>query len=49
MDHLSGIGHQFSIKSDEVDGKIEIVNSNDNIIDDSLRFLGGFISQLQDN
>jgi hypothetical protein len=48
-DHLCGIGHRFSIKNDEVDGEIKIVNLNDNILNDSPLFLGGSISQLQDN
>jgi hypothetical protein len=33
-DHLDGIGHLFSIKNDEVNGEIEIVDLNDNILDD---------------
>jgi hypothetical protein len=37
------------MKNDEVDKEIEIVDSNDNILNDSLRFLPGSISQLQDN
>jgi hypothetical protein len=49
MNHLCEISHWFNIKNDEVYGEIEIDNLDENILDDSSRFLGGSISQLKDN